>query len=460
MDYINNNYFNYEEIDYGIDPGFCEITSFDYISDMTQSPMVMDIGAIFGLAALAIGGMWSGLINSNDASTGFCDLTEEDDSLAIQYLNVERSVLTNNPLSCLKSISQVCTSDLKFEVNFVGEAGVDAGGLTKELFSLLFASLLSKEDGSSRDIFSFSKEELSEHGLTAQEFYTIIFTDIFDFIRKQDSLLIENIVDGDLLDGVLGLPVEGLLRKSSGQGEGNKFLTPDGKQMMLAACSLLNDRTEEASVCRMNRKCLAFLTGKAVDFSEIERLAQAIEDLEDHKLVDLQKDKKNYMTFVRTTIEQHILGQFQVRSQNLLELALLEIESGKKRDAATMLAGVQAPFDTSSIIDSIVLSDSVQKQDKIALENKIILLKKGLETIATVDEVRLFAQFVTGSAILMPHESIKIGACIDSTNYISVSSCFNLLLLEPSTVKDRDDTAEGLLRAVLSNMQDASFTTR
>jgi hypothetical protein len=377
-----------------------------------------------------------------------------------QTFIVERDRLASRPMSYLKELGEACGVIENLNVSFSGEAGVDGGGLTKELFSLLFMHLLSNEDGSSRGIFSFTEDELLRHELTAGEFYKIIFKDIFGYIRRQDSFLIESIIDEALLTGVFGLPVEVLKKADNVLKKTGSYEEPAVKIALLAISSPLNDRIEDESVRVMNSKCFNFLTESKVDFSEMEGLAQAIEGVEDEELEDLKVDKEKYREFVRGAIESHIHQQFMVQAQNILHFVLVGIEAGHGNDGIDIFSGVQAPFDKSSVIDSIVMSDSVLREEKDALVRKIDLLKQGLEELATDEEVKLFARFVTGSSALKPKAVIKIGVCSDGVNYISAASCFNLLLIHLPAVEGRDDTAAGLLQSVLSNMQDPTYTNR
>lgn len=481
--YINNDYFNATDsfnsslrpIESGLD--YC---SMDSSAGNYSDTLIENITIVFSTIAILIGGIHSGFINEFDLGVGSCDLSEGDEAeeLDLFHLIVDRDRLAQNPLSYMTILSEACLSGKKLQVEFIDEPGVDAGGLTKELFQLFFNQLLTGENGSSRSIFSVTEEELDSSKLTRSDFYKIIFTDIFGYIKTQDAFLIESVVDEGLIEKALALPLALFLQAGEAFRKTGSYEEPLTESLLLSFSGLFNERIEDDYTRSINLKCLKFLNKEKVDFSEIENFAQAIEGVEEEDLEVLQADKEAYDRFVFDTIRTQVNQQFSEQSKNLFHFIFVLLGAdvtGKleKRDiekaydffknnkmSGSIFAGVQAPFNKMKAISSIVLSESVSEENRGALLEKVNLLKEGLESFATDEEVNLFVRYVTGSSVLKDDQKIKIGLCSSEINYIEAFSCFDLLLLHLPTEVGRDDTAENLVRTVISAMQDLSYTNR
>ena len=401
-----------------------------------------------------------------DFAPSFVPTREEVESAQIEERNnsipmlVHRETMVEHPLFYVPVISSHLREQSEFTVSFSGEEGVDATGLTKEFFTAWFDALKAGKD---QGILEITKSDFSDQGVAPLDFYHVMIREVFKVISKKPEVMVEEFVDPGMVRDLFALP-------ESVWQEGFSSFAKDGLpsgEIVRKLCAIWNEHSEDSGTKDFYRKSIQYLESSESLCAELKEFVDEIEG-EELEVEDLSLEQIE--SWYSQKLSQYLSNEFSWRSMNSFyfmyalcagvdgEIDLASFRQSKANaENGNIFPKVQGSFDRSRVIDALVLSESVGRSDRLPLQQKVDRLKHALETIATTEEVKMFARYVTGKTVFGDRQTIKVVKCEENWKYLSAQTCFDIFSLYVPVSEGVDDTDERLLRAVLSRMQKMEF---
>ncbi len=368
---------------------------------------------------------------------------------------VDRQTMISDPLQYVALIRSHIADHEQFSVCFVEEEGVDASGLSKDFFTAWFEAL---KGGRPHGLLSMEHESLEEHGLSPQRFYDTIVREVFPLVASRSELMIEECFDPAVVRCLFSIPDSTWRDGFVGSVETGE----PSQEVLLALCKVWNDVADATAVTVMYEKFIQYLKGDDGLFAELK---EYVESVEEEEFISEEAIRGYLATHLSSAYHEKSMNSFYfMRALCACEDGLLDegkyLALRESAEAGNVLPAVQGAFNVRGVVDAIKLSDSVSWRQRTAFKRKVDRLKHALRTIATPEEVRLFARFVTGRTVFTEGHSIKVAVCAEEWKYVDAETCYDLFSLYAPTREGVDDTDERLLRSVLTRMQGMSFLNR
>lgn len=355
-------------------------------------------------------------------------------------LQIDRELLTTRPKISLAKILNVGLPFSQLSFRILNEPAVDGGGVTREVYTKLFSSLLEESDGSNRSILKLSPYLYVYKGLGVA----------LRQIANNQTLFLKDYFNRELFSLIDGLTVD--------------ELTIIFENIDLSAIELIKQRVilglhpSEAfglnQIFRYKNK-----TEKTTE--DIKEIREFFEESFDYTGDDIDGE-------INKWLEQH---HYYTNADRLIAIAMYFkgvaqtvndpslIDSVKQEELELRASGVnsldriQTPLNRQNLADAIILGSvhRLSSEEISCLEEKCRLIKSWITKKSTSEKMLFdFTVFCTGSALLGAGQNIIISY---GEAPFHAHTCFNRLDLSTRFERGDDQTLEQGYEAFIRDLE-------
>ncbi len=348
-------------------------------------------------------------------------------------INISRETLNADPKFYLKEFLRKSMEVNNFKFSIVGEDAVDAGGVTREVYTTLFRSLLEEDDSSFRSILDLGEDIDVYKGLGVA----------LSKVADDESVFLKNYFDRDLFRVIDYLTVDELALLT--KGEDMKAIEPIKQRLILDIPKEpgLSVRSVLEAIFNFNSK----EEKTASDFEQMQELVESVLDYEGEDLDDLKEENlEEYQKTIQDSVDKWLQDnqKYVLEADRLIHITTyykevgqalskgLDLQAPRLKEQASAgvsaLEKIVAPLDREMLASAIVSAsmDGLSNITEIAcVQKKAELIQDWVRTKATDRQLYDFIQFCTGCAVLGAEQTIKIS--YSSQNPFEAHTCFNRL---------------------------------
>lgn len=386
---------------------------------------------------------------------------------SLSEFRVGREEIRENPLAVLKRFDREVT-DLNTTLSFkiVGEPAIDAGGVRREVFSMLFKALMEKEDGTIRGLLKLSPD-LSAYKALGK---------CLSYIIRHPEISLKEYFNRKQFGVVEALSVEELVTVAE---DTDQTAVLEIKQKVKDLLLGLEVKGVRDYILRIE----SFVERETLDLEGIGELYELLEEAEeiDDEVEELKESSPEAFKTAVGTAAVKFLDRYNVDKLITLALALGEvpaiIKADNREERLTMLGAVigqihtegkcyldyvQAPMDAEKLAKAIVNGSmgSLTAEQRVALIQKTELIKGWVRSTATPEQRVNFYYFATANSGFVEGVNIKIirgGASQGS--HIDAHTCFQRLDIAPGTLELSDAEFLAMLEGEIDPNEMGAFTT-
>ena len=350
---------------------------------------------------------------------------------SVIIIDVNREILNSDPKSYLKEFLRKSMEADNFRFSIVGEDAVDAGGVTREVYTTLFRSLLEEDADSFRSILDLGEDIDVYKGLGVA----------LSKVANNESLFLKDYFDRDLFRVIDKLTVDELALLT--RGEDMKAIEPIKQRLIL-------DIPRPGLAVRSVLEAIFDFNTKeektASDFAQMQEWVESVLDYEGEDLNDLkEKNLEEYQKTIQDSVDKWLQDnqKYVLEADRLIHITTyykevgqalskgLDLQAPRLKEQASAgvsaLEKIVAPLDREMLASAIEpaidgLSDLTAKA---CIRKKMELIQDWVRTKATDPQLYDFIQFCTGCAVLGAGQTIKIS--YSSQKSFEAHTCFNRL---------------------------------
>lgn len=360
--------------------------------------------------------------------------------VSIDSLEIDRKLLTTRPKIILAKLLNVGLPFSQLSFKITNEPAVDGGGVTRDVYTKLFSSLLQESKTSNRSILKLGPYLYVYKGLGVA----------LRQIARNETLFLKDYFNRELFSLIDGVTVD--------------ELTIIHENIDLSAIELIKQRVilglhpSEAfglnQIFRYKNK-----TEKSAE--DIEEIREFFEESFDYTGDDIDGEinkwleQKHYYTNADRLIA--IATYFKGIAQTANDPSL--IDSVKKEELELRASGVnsldriQTPLNRQNLADAIILGsvNPLSFEEVSCLEEKCRLIKSWITKESTSEKMLFdFTVFCTGSALLGAGQNIIISYG-DAPFF--AHTCFNRLDISTRFERGDDQTLEQVYEAFIRDLE-------
>jgi len=363
------------------------------------------------------------------------------DILSFNPLEIDRTLLTTRPKTILAKLSHVETLFFQVPFKITNEPAADAGGVTRDVYTKLFSSLLEESDTSIRSILNLGP-------------YSYVYKGLGEALRqiaRNPNLFIKEYFDRELFSVIDGITVD--------------ELTIIHENIDLSAIERIKQRvilelhpSESSGLNQMFR--YKNKTEKSAE--DIEEMREFLEGSFDYTGDDIDGkinewlEQNHYYTKADRLIDiaMHFKGVGQSVNDPMLIEQVTEEDQGLREEGVTSLSRIQTPLNRQELADAVILGyvDQLPSEEATGcLEKKRDLIKSWILNESTSEKMLFdFTVFCTGSAVLGVGQKIIISF---GQAPFHAHTCFNRLDLSTSFEQGVDQTLEQAYEAFIRDFE-------
>jgi hypothetical protein len=360
--------------------------------------------------------------------------------VSMDPLEIDRKLLTTRPKIILAKLSHVGLPFFQIPFQITNEPAVDGGGVTRDVYTKLFSSLLQESETSNRSILKLGPYLYVYKGLGAA----------LRQIARNETLLIKDYFNRDLFSVIEGVTVD--------------ELTIIHENIDLSAIELIKQRVilglHPSESFGLNQ-IFRYKNKTEKSAEDIEEMREFFEESFDYTGDDIDGEinkwleQNHYYTNADRLIA--IAMYFKGVAQTANDPSL--IDSVKKEELELRASGVnsldriQIPLNRQNLADAIILGsvNPLSSEEISCLEEKCRLIKSWITKESTSEKMLFdFTVFCTGSAVLGVDQKIIISF---GQAPFHAHTCFNRLDLSTRFERGDDQTLEQAYEAFIRDFE-------